>query len=575
MKHLSTILCLALFATMPLQGMAQDNVSTQRKGVKIVPPKEVTEEVSEAEQPGLVAYQVLLAEIALRRGEIGLASELYKDLALQTRNVDALERATEISIFANNYDQALTVLNVWREVEPASKRAQQRLIQTLVLSTPLEELPPKLIKVLQAQPESLAENLLSLNTVFARVHDRTAVYRAFQKIGEHFSGIAEAHYAVALAANAAGASQHMETEIDRALELRPDWEVAAFVKAQYLARRSSQEAIDFMQDFLKINPEAREVELQLARLLISEQRYADSKAHFEQLLKIYPESPEVLYPAAILALQQENKPLAEEYLKRLVALDISDKNRAYYYLGQIAEDMRHNDQAIAYYGKITAGEHYLTAQIRRAKIWGESGKTEQANKILQETKAKTPEEKITLALAQATLLREAGQVQEAFDALNALLQENPDNPELLYDSALLAERLEKHEEMEKRLLRLIDLRPDNPLAYNALGYSLADRDIRLPEARAMIEKAHELVPDDSYILDSLGWVLFKQGENEKALPLLKRAYEVRADPEIAVHIGKVLQALGRHDEARKFMQEALYSAPTSESLLQALRKIEH
>ena len=572
MKHLSTVLCVALLMTVPLEGIAQGNAPIQKKGVKTVPPIEVVEEISEAEQSGIVAYQVLLAEIALKRGEVALASELYKDLALQTRDLKALERATEISMFANNYEQALTVLDVWREVAPGSKRAQQRMIQALVLSTPLEELAPKLIKVLQEQPEHLTDNLMALNTIFARVHDRTAVYRVFRKISDHFSGIAEAHYAVALAANAAGATEHTEIEIDKALALRPDWEMAAFIKVQYLARKSSQEAIDFMQDFLKLNPEAREIQLQLARMLIGEQRYADSKAHFEQLLKIYPESPEVLYPAAILALQQGNRLLAEDYLKRLVALDISDKNRAYYYLGQIAEDRQHNDQAIAHYGKITAGEHYVSAQIRRARIWGESGKTEQASKILQETKTKTPEEKNTLTLAQATLLRESGKVQEAFDFVNKELQENADNPELLYDSALLAERLEQHEEMETRLARLIQLRPDNPLAYNALGYSLADRNIRLTEARTLIEKANELSPNDSYILDSLGWIHFKQGEYEKALVLLKRAYGIRPDPEIAVHIANVLQALNRHDEAKKLMQEALYHSPTSEPLLQAIRK---
>ena len=193
--------------------------------------------------------------------------------------------------------------------------------------------------------------------------------------------------------------------------------------------------------------------------------------------------------------------------------------------------------------------------------------------MLRKAKTENAEQAIQLVVAEAALLREAKRWQDAFDLLESRLAEQPEQPDLIYETALLAERLNKVELMDARLRRLIELRPDNAQAYNALGYAYADRNERLAEARQLIEKALALSPDDGFILDSMGWVLYRQGDLAGALSYLERSYAKREDPEIAAHLGEVLWALGRQDDARRLLQAAQKVHPTNEVLAETVRKL--
>ena len=357
------------------------------------------------------------------------------------------------------------------------------------------------------------------------------------------------------------------------MELRPEWEMAAFLHAQFLMRESPAAAIAFLEDFLQRNPSAREAELLLARALVGERRYADAKQHFNRLLEVYPNSPDVVYAIAILALQQDDKALAETHLKHFVTLRGPDKSTAYYYLGQLAEDGRRNGEALTHYAQVVSGENYLSAQIRRARLLAQQGQLDQARDVLRNAKTEGAEQGVQLLVAEASLLREAKRVQEAFDLLESRLAEQPEQPDLIYETALLAERLNNVELMDARLRRLIELRPDNPQAYNALGYAYADRNERLAEARQLIEKALALAPDDGFILDSMGWVLYRQGDLAGALTYLERSYAKREDPEVAAHLGEVLWALGRQDDASRVLQAAQKAHPTNEALAETVRKL--
>lgn len=525
------------------------------------------------ELTGQGVYQILLAEVALQRGDVELASQAYADLAVRTRDPKILERTVEVAGHARRYDLALEAARLWVEVEPASARAVQLLTSALVASGRLDELSDHLIRLLEADQENLAANLIGLNRMLARHPDRPAVFRLVDKVSTPFLGIAEAHYAVATAASSAGEKERARAESRRALELRPDWEMAALLEAQLLARDfSAVEAVEAMQRFLERNPKAREVKLHLARALIGEKRYTEAKSHFDSLLRDHPNNPEIVYPVAILALQQNDIPLAEAQLKHLLTLDFPEKSVAHYYLAQIAEEAKRPVDALDSYAKVASGEQYLPAQLRIAHILREEGKLDEARRHLREAKTKKPQERVQLSIAEAQLLRDAKQTQEAFDLLDGLLAKQPEQPELLYETALLAERLGRMEILETYLRKLIALKPDSAQAYNALGYSLADRNQRLSEARELIEQALKLSPDDPFILDSLGWLLYRQGDLAAALTRLEKAYEQRPDPEIAAHLGEVLWMLGRKDEARNTWTEAQKKDPSSEVLADAIKK---
>jgi len=524
------------------------------------------------DEPGQAVYQILLAEIALQRGDPELANKAYADLALRSRDPKVLERTIEVAAQTRHFDVAGDMARLWLDVEPTSKDAQQMLTSVLIQSNQLELLAPNLVRMLETDKDALPQNLLGLNRMFARNPDRQAVFHLIDKVCLPFFGYPEAHYVVSMAASSAGVYERAVAEIQRALELRPDWEMAALLQAQLLSRESPAKAILFMQDFFTRYPAARDLQLNLARVLISEKRYDEARQHFDQLLKDYPDKPEIVYSVALLALQQNDQVLAESLLKKLLSLDVPDKSPFNYYLGQIAEDGKRYEEALAYYAKVSAGDQYLAARVRSAHLLADQGKLEAARKLLSEVKSASPEEQVQWIIAEAALLREAKQPQAAFELLELHLSKQPEQADLLYETALLAEKLGRMDVLESRLRKLIELRPDNAQAFNALGYSYADRNLRLHEAQTLIEKALKLKPDDPFILDSMGWVLYRRGDLSGALIPLERAYAQRDDPEIAAHLGEVLWVIGRKDDAQRTWRDSQQKYPASEALADTIKK---
>ena len=579
MKHVrSTLLLAALTALFSQQTLAVDEVTPAKKRPPAKEakrpvasnPKSASEQL--IDQSGQQVFQVLVAEMALQLGDTNLATKAYSDLSLRTRDPRVLERTVEIAGYARRFDIALEAAKLWLDVEPDSVRAQQMLTSMLIMSNRMDELAPTLIRMLEMDRAALGANLLGLNRMFARNEDRVAVFNLIEKVCRPFFGVPEAHYAVAIAASSAAMHERAQAEVNRALELRPEWEMAALLQAQIAARTSAAQAIAYLQAFVDRNPMARDAHLQLARALVGEKRYDEARQHFNQLLKGFPDNPDVVYPVALLALQQNDLAVAETQFNHLLTLDIPDKSIAYYYLAQIAEEKGKLDEALGLYAKVESGDQMIQARMRSAQILAGQGKLDEARKLLSEASTGSEEQSIQFAIAEAALLRKAKQPQAAFDLLDARLENLPDNAELLYETALLAERLDQLEIMERRLRRLIELQPEHGQAYNALGYSFADRGIRLPEARELIDKALALMPNDTFILDSLGWVQYRQGDLAGALATLERAYGMRDDPEIGAHLGEVLWAIGRKDDAQKLLRAAQKKHPDNEPLADAVKK---
>jgi Flp pilus assembly protein TadD len=260
-------------------------------------------------------------------------------------------------------------------------------------------------------------------------------------------------------------------------------------------------------------------------------------------------------------------------MKRLLGLGYRDANGVRYLLGQMAEEQKHWPRAIEWYQAITAGEHLVPARMRTAGAMAKQGRLDDARQFLRKVGADNPDQQVQLTVAEAQLLREAQRHQDAFQILGEALQKEPDQPELLYDYALTAEKLERFDLLEANLRKLIEVRPDHAHAYNALGYSFAERNMRLPEARKLIEKALDLSPEDYFIIDSLGWVLYREGDLKGAARELRRAYVGRPDAEIGAHLGEVLWVMGERDEAERVWHESLKSSPENETLHKTIQRL--
>ncbi len=216
----------------------------------------------------------------------------------------------------------------------------------------------------------------------------------------------------------------------------------------------------------------------------------------------------------------------------------------------------------------------MTAQVRQAQVMAKQGNVAGAREFLQKAAATSNQQRVQLILAEAQLLRDANQTKEALEVVERGLDKLPENADLLYDQGMLAERLGRVDIMESSMRKVMKLRPDNAHAYNALGYTLADRNERLPEARELIEQALKLAPDDAFIMDSMGWVLFRQGDNEGALKWLQRAYSLRPDAEIAAHLGEVMWAMGQRGDAQKLWKQAIAKTPGNETLIKTIERFQ-
>ncbi|MDK9723813.1 MAG: tetratricopeptide repeat protein [Sterolibacteriaceae bacterium MAG5] len=529
-----------------------------------------TDRLPKQELSPQLLHQFLVAEFAGHRGQFGLAVSAYRDLAKATRDPRVARRATEIALHARQYDAALETTRLWVELDDASPQASQTFASLLAATGRIDELAVQVSKMLATAGPDLGSMLLRLNRVFARSPDKRAVQKLIGGVTEPYLGIAEAHFARAIAAFEAQDLSMARHEIERALSLRPNWEQAAIVRAQVMPR--GPEMIEGLRSFVADNPAAREARLAYARALVGEKRYEEARREFVVILKEHPDNPDVIYAVAVLSLQLNDAGLAEGHLKRLVEMGYAEADSARLYLGQIAEEKQQWDDALQWYAQVRSGEQFMAAQMRMAGILARTGRIEEARRQLQGTRAGNPRERTQLVLGEAQLLREAGRLADAFHVLENGLVIQPNQPELLYEAALMAEKIGRVEVLERNLRLLIQLNPGHAHAHNALGYSLADRGERLDEAQQLIDRALQLQPDDPFILDSKGWLLFRRGDTAAAIAVLKKAYGLRADPEIAAHLGEVLWVTGERDEASRTWAEALKASPANEVLATTIKR---
>lgn len=532
---------------------------------KALPPHELS-------QPLL--FKILLAEIAAQRAQYGVAVQTYLEAARETRDPRIAQRATEVAWNAHLVGPALEAASIWLQADAESKEAQQILAALLVSQSRLADAQPHLERWLAADAPNAGHAFLQLNALLSRYQDRAAALALTQTLAKPYPQVPEAHLAVAQAAFAAEQEALALEEVRAALKLKPDWEGAALLQARLLQRQSNAEAIASLKEFLARNPQSPDARLTYARLLVSDKQYGAARGEFQALLEAFPDNADVAMAVALLSLQLSDYDAAEDRLKRALDNNYKDPDAARFYLGQVSEERKRFDDALKWYGSVARGDQYVAARGRYAAVLAKQGRLAEARQSLQDAADGNPQLRIPLLQAEAQILRDAGEYRTVFDMLGTALAKNPDSAELLYDHAMAAEKVDRIDVLEGNLKKLIELKPDHAHAYNALGYTFADRNLRLSEAYELIDKALKLSPDDASIMDSMGWVLFRMGRLEESVSWLQRAYTLRPDAEIAAHLGEVLWVLGRQGEARRLWTDSLKEHPGNDILQATLKRLD-
>ncbi|MBI5659214.1 MAG: tetratricopeptide repeat protein [Nitrosomonadales bacterium] len=575
-KHSATIvisLLLAACAHAPQQaGEAPAEAGETAKAAAATPgPQAKKPDYPKLELTGQMLYEFLLGEVANQRGRGDLAVRTYIKLAGATRDPRVAARAAGMAYESRDMAAAAEAFSLWLELEPASFQAKQMLSIMLLRGGRLEEARPHLAGMLAAYPDSVGHAFMKIYPFLLRHPDKMEVFDLLRDLTQPYPRVAEAHWVLAQAAEAAGKHDLALDEARQARALRPELEAAALLEAQLLRRASPQQALEMLKKYVSAYPQASEARLFYARILLEQKRYAESRREFRYLLEVHPENADLAFAVAMLSLEMGELEQAENQLHLALDKGKRDEHTVYYYLGQLSEARKDDEKALEHYLKVRDGEHAHAARLRMAFLAAKTGKIEEAREYLRQTVTQNNQQRVQLLLTEAQLLREAKQIEEAYRVLTQGLEKLPGHPNLLYVAAMLADQLGKHEAFEQMMRKVIQVKPDHAQAYNALGYSLLDRNERIEEGMQLVEKASQLAPDDSAVIDSVGWGHYRLGNLSKSLEFLRRAYSANPDPEIAAHLGEVLWAHGDKEQARKIWDDSLKLHPDN-AVLQAVMK---
>ncbi|MCC2974074.1 tetratricopeptide repeat protein [Massilia sp. IC2-476] len=558
-----------------------EEVATSEEDEEAKAKAEAEARLPKVEMTSTMLNQLLKAEFAFRKGDWQGPYLTMLSLAQQTRDPRLARRAAEMAVTARQADDTLAAVRLWRQLDPTSDEATQYFVGMVVTSDNIADVEPVFVERLQkSPPDKRGVLLFQIQQLLGRAKDKEAASAMLERVIAPYNGTFEAHIVRAQAALARGDREAAQRAAHAALVAKPDSEIAVLMMAQVL--EDDGKAGPMLEAFLKTHPDAREVRAAHARVLVNQKQYAQARAQFETLLKGRPDDAGNLYALGVLASQMNDAQGAEGYFTRFVEVlgrnpeDERDPTRALLILAQIAEERRDYPAALGWLEKIPAGTEpqlLFSAQLRRAQLLARQGDLAGGRKLLASLKPAEPAQQAQVAVAESQLLRDAGRALEAYSLMEAAARRFPKNPDLLYDFALLAEKIGRVDVMEKALRDVMVLAPDNHHAYNALGYSLAERNTRLQEAYTLVAKALEMAPGDPFIMDSMGWVQYRLGKLDEAEKYLRDAYALRRDPEIAVHLGEVLFQKGQQAAAQALWREASAKDPQNDTLRSTLARL--
>ena len=533
-------------------------------------------------------YQLLLGEVNALGGEPGLGYQLILDAARKTGDARLYRRATDIALQARSGESALQAARAWRQAIPASRDANQYLLQILIgLNRGVEVAEPLKRELSAASGDELLQAINNLPRLFARLGDKKQALTLVEQGLTDF--LAKPTVGAAAwttigrmrvdAADPAGALDAAQR--GNALDAAAD---GPAILALSLMDPKVPQAETLVKRYLQGKPRT-EVRMDYARALLNGQRFAESAAQVKIVTSEQPDYAQAWLVRGILEQQEKQLAAAEQSLQRYVELasrqpaagDAEEPNRgltqAYLSLSELATLRKDDVAAQSWLARIDSPQEMVNIQSRRAAILARQGKLAEARALIQALPQTNAAESRLRLGAEIQLLRDAKQYRAAFDLLKSALGANPDDADLMYDQAMVAEKMDDLAEMERLLRKVMVARPESANAYNALGYSFADRNVRLPEARQLIVKALEYAPGDPFISDSLAWVEFRAGNLSEALRILQKAFSDKPDAEIAAHLGEVLWTMGEQSKAVLVWKQGIELNPENETLLETLKRL--
>lgn len=573
MKNIPLILMIAMLAMTGCAGSnaVQQNITDEDRELPVFHTNQKSSSAPTAKNDDLM-YGLLVGEVALQRGQLDAALEVYAKAARDSKELDVIERATRIADVAFNAEVGVEMSRLWIERNPKDLEAHQFLANGLMRSGKPDAAVHEFELILLALNDN-KQGYLRVASQLAREKNQDAALDVMSKIARRHADDPYALLAYAqLAARYNRMPQALE-QVDAALKLKNDWPDALVLRAHILQMQNkTDEALSIYTNALSgplaDNPNVR---MAYARMLLDIKRFDEAYVQYSKLAEREAGNSDVLYATALLALQTNHFEHAEKLFLQLLKLR-ERTFEASYYLGQIAEKNNFIEEAMDWYDQVSNGEFYLNARLRTAALMAKQGLVGEALDKLRAIKPSSQSEMMQVYLMEGDIYLENGEYQKALDIYEKALKEMPESTSLLYAHALASEKLNRVDIAERDLRDILKIDPNNVQALNALGYTLADRTDRYNEALGYIQRAMTLDPKDAAIIDSMGWVQFRLGNHDQAITYLRQALELTQDSEVAAHLGEVLWEAGKKDEAINVLKSALKSWPDNKSIIAVMRR---
>ncbi|WP_031429813.1 tetratricopeptide repeat protein [Methylomicrobium agile] len=520
-----------------------------------------------------VLFMLMSAELAGQRGQYDLAYEGYMEAAKRVKDPKPAERAAMIAMYLKDPKKLNKSLALWLKKDPQNLTARKLAVLSSLEVGNQQKTLEHLTVILDNDAAGFESSVLELASALQSEGKLRVIYDALEALSAKRPGQATVPYLQSIIAMQMKNQQAAEEKIEQALKLQPDWDKALAFRAQIAVMSGDlPKALDFLRGVHRKYPDNQKISKMLTQFLIKTGEYDEAGRVYQKLVEKDPKDFESWLALALVDIQMDRESEAEEILKKLLGED-EWRDRARFYLGKLEEKRENTKKALNWYDQVREEPFSFEAGVAAINLLVHDKQYEEAISRLQTMQDSYPKERIRITLMKAELLNQQKRYQDAYDELSAALAEQPDSKELLYTRALVAERIGKLDVLEADLKKILAQYPDNAEALNALGYTLLSFPSRLSEAEGYLLRALKLQPDEPVILDSYGWLLFKQGKTEQALRYLEQAYAKQKENEIAAHLAEVLWVLGRKEDAKKLFDRAFKETPDDEYLLDFRRRV--
>lgn len=550
-------------------------------GCAVAPDKEAAVEARPAKVDGLenrvnrntvideeVLYLLMAAELAGQRNQYDLAMDAYLQAAKRVDDPRIAERAVKIGLFLKDEARTREALTVWLSKDGKNLAARKFAVLLAIKNSDRKAALDNLDAMLADDPAGFEAGLLEMSKLLEKEGRTQFTYDVLDELAQMRPSYAGIFFVQAVLASVLQQNELAQQKISQALLLEPDWNKAVIFQAQLAGRAGDLvKAREYLEKAVKQAPNDKQLRKMLLEVLVSTRDYDDAIKLCQSVLEDKPDDPETLFTLALIYMQQNQVDKAENTLEKLLS-NPEWEGQASFYLGKIELDQQRPEKALAWFDRVEEGNYAFDADMASVSLLMNQKRLDEVDARIKRMDVKYPEQRLRVLMVKAEFYNQSGRYQEAFDALSLALKEAPDNRDVLYARALVAERLDKLDVLEADLLKILEKKPDDVAALNALGYTLVDRTQRYDEAAKYLGKAIELQPDEPVIVDSYGWLLYKQGKLALALEYLRKAYEKQPENEIAAHIAEVLWEMGDKKQARELFDAAFKKAPDDEYLLE-------